>query len=71
MEEHCHCGDCGGNEPLTRESVLDTAFSLVQDGADHVDAGRISEGTALNVLAQTLIALAERIPVAMLAGPVH
>ena len=69
MSNHDHA--CGQLEPLTREDTLDLAFDLLQQAAEHIDAGRISEGQSLNGLAQTAIALTERLPVTMPQGPVH
>lgn len=67
MNNNCHCGE----EPLTREGALDQASDLIDRAAEHVDAGRISEAQMLNALAQTSLALAERVMPSVATGPVH
>lgn len=63
MDDHYHA-------PLAREDTLELAFELLERAAEHVDGGRISEAQTLNGLAQTAIALTERVPVTM-SGPIH
>lgn len=63
MDDHYHA-------PLAHEDTLEMAFDFLDRAAEHVDGGRIAEAQTLNVLAQTAIALTERMPVAM-SGPVH
>lgn len=70
MNNHCHHADEAG--PLVKEDALDMAFDFLERGAAEVGEGRTSEASVLNVLAQTAIALADRLVSGLpAAGIVH
>lgn len=66
MEQHdCTC------KSLTREDTLELAYDLLLEGAEQAEQGRPAEASVLNALAQTAIALTERIPANTFMAPIH
>lgn len=58
MGDECHCEH--GNSPLTRDEALNLAFNILVQAAGECNEGRPTEASVLNSVAQTAIALAER-----------
>jgi hypothetical protein len=67
------CSNCQDDETLDRESALAFSMDTLEDAATEALNGRVAEASALNQVAQSAIALADRLvpqePATLTGGP--
>ncbi len=66
-------GNCGENEPVTRDDALELAYDLLLRSADLAENGREVEAQVVNQVAVTALGIADRAggTVATLSGGPH